>query len=124
MGCSGAWAKLIFFKDLKSKISRHCPFNCRLNCEHSGGDIHKSRCSAGFNDTGGNFATGINNTGGKFCHWRRCGVVDTGGTPVVYLVLRKSPPIFENGPNGMLRGLAETDLLKRPEVKNLVALSL
>ncbi len=89
-----------------------------------GGDIHKSMCTTGFNPTGGNFATGINNTGGKFCHWRRCGVVDTGGTPVVYLELRKSPPIFENGPHGMLRGSGETDLLKRPEVKNLVALSL
>jgi hypothetical protein len=60
------------------------------------GDIRKSRCttgvndtggkfatgvndtaggkiSAGINDTGGNFATGINDTGGKFCHqFRLC----------------------------------------------------
>jgi hypothetical protein len=45
-------------------------------------------------------------------------------TTPAYLELRKSPPILENGPNGMLRGLGETDLLKRPDVKNLVALSL
>jgi hypothetical protein len=43
------------------------------------GDIHKSRCTTGINDTGSKFATGvndtggkiatgINNTGGKFCH--------------------------------------------------------
>jgi hypothetical protein len=53
-----------------------------LNFFKIGGDIHKSRCTTGFNDTGDNFATGINITGGKFCHWRRCGVADTGGTPV------------------------------------------
>jgi hypothetical protein len=30
------------------------------------GDIGKSRCTTGINDTGGKFATGINDTGGKF----------------------------------------------------------
>ncbi len=29
------------------------------------GDIRKSRCTTGDNDTGGKFATGVNNTGGK-----------------------------------------------------------
>ncbi len=29
------------------------------------GDIHKSRCTIGINDTGGKFATGVNNTGGN-----------------------------------------------------------
>jgi hypothetical protein len=29
------------------------------------GDIRKSRCTTGVNDTGGKFATGVNNTGGK-----------------------------------------------------------
>ncbi len=48
-------------------------------------------------------------------------------TPVVNLELRISPRIFEkirNGPNGILRGLGETDSLKKPEVEILVALSL
>ncbi len=31
---------------------------------------------------------------------------------------------FRNGPNGILRGLEETDSWKKPEVENLVALSL
>ncbi len=30
------------------------------------GDIRKSRCTAGINDTGGKFATGVNDTNGKF----------------------------------------------------------
>ncbi len=29
------------------------------------GDIRKSRCTTGVNDTGGKFATGVNDTGGK-----------------------------------------------------------
>ncbi len=29
------------------------------------GDIHKSRCTIGINDTGGKIATGVNNTGGN-----------------------------------------------------------
>ncbi len=49
-------------------------------------------------------------------------------TPVVNLELRISPRIFEkirNGPNGILRGLGETDFHeKKPGVENLVALSL
>jgi hypothetical protein len=66
-------------------------------------------------------------------------VVDTGGyfltpvanlppvslIPVVNLELRISPRIFEkirNGPNGILRGLGETDSWKKPEAKNLVTL--
>ncbi len=32
------------------------------------GDIRKSRCTTGVNDTGGKLATGINDTGGEFCH--------------------------------------------------------
>jgi hypothetical protein len=48
-------------------------------------------------------------------------------TPVANLELRISPRIFEkirNGPNGILRGLGETDSRKKPEVENLVKLSL
>jgi hypothetical protein len=87
------------------------------------------------------FATGVVDTGGKFA----AGVVDTGGNlppvsltsaanlppvsliPVVNLEVRISPRIFEkfrNGPNGILRGLGETDSWKKPEAKNLVTLSL
>jgi hypothetical protein len=43
------------------------------------------------------------------------------------LELRISPRIFEkirNGPNGLIRSLGETDSRKKPEAKNLVALSL
>ncbi len=39
------------------------------------GDIRKSRCTTGVNDTGGKFANGINNTGGKFA----TGINNTGG---------------------------------------------
>jgi hypothetical protein len=48
-------------------------------------------------------------------------------TPVANLELRISPRIFEkirNGPNGILRGLGETDSCNKPEVENLVTLSL
>jgi hypothetical protein len=48
-------------------------------------------------------------------------------TPVANLELRISPRIFEkirNGPNGIIRGLGETDSRKKPEAKNLVTLSL
>jgi hypothetical protein len=48
-------------------------------------------------------------------------------TPVANLELRIFQLIFEkirNGPNGIIRGLGETDLGKKPEAKNLVTLSL
>ncbi len=48
-------------------------------------------------------------------------------TPVANLELRISPRIFEkirNDPNGILRGLGETDSWKKQEVKNPVTLSL
>jgi hypothetical protein len=32
------------------------------------GDIRKSRCTTGINDTDGKFATRINDLCGKFCH--------------------------------------------------------
>ncbi len=47
-------------------------------------------------------------------------------TPVVHLELKISPRIFKkiwNNPNGILRGLKETDSWKKPEVENLVTLS-
>ncbi len=48
-------------------------------------------------------------------------------TPMANLELRISPRIFEkirNDPNGIVRGLGETDSWKKPEVENLVTLSL
>ncbi len=48
-------------------------------------------------------------------------------TPVANLKLRISPRIFEkirNSPNGIIRGLGETDSRKKTEAKNLVTLSL
>jgi hypothetical protein len=38
------------------------------------GEIRKSRCTTGINDTGGKFATGVNDTGGKIA----AGINDTG----------------------------------------------
>ncbi len=55
------------------------------------------------------FATGVND--------------DTGGAPWAVNI----SGIFEkirNGPNGILRGSGETDSWKKPEVENLVTLSL
>ncbi len=48
-------------------------------------------------------------------------------TRAVHLELRISPQIFEkiwNGPNDIIKGLGETDPYRKPEVKNLVKLSL
>jgi hypothetical protein len=48
-------------------------------------------------------------------------------TPVVHLEPRISPRIFEkirNGRKGIFRCLGETDSRKKPEVENLVKLSL
>ncbi len=48
-------------------------------------------------------------------------------TPVVHFALRIASQIFEkiwNGPNAIFKGLEKTDLWQKPEVENLVALSL
>jgi hypothetical protein len=48
-------------------------------------------------------------------------------TPLVHLELRISLQIFDkipNGPNGIIRGLGETDPCRKPEAENLVAPSL
>ncbi len=48
-------------------------------------------------------------------------------TPLVYFELRITPRILKknwDGPKGFLGGLGETDSWKKPEVENLVALSL
>jgi len=58
----------------------------------------------------------------NFCHLPPVSL-----TPVANLELRISPRIFEkirNGPNGIIRGLGETGSRKKPELKNLVTLSL
>jgi hypothetical protein len=44
-----------------------------------------------------------------------------------HLEMRISPRNFEkiqNGPNGIIRGLGETDQCRKPKVENVVALSL
>jgi hypothetical protein len=55
------------------------------------GDIRKSRCTTGVNDTGGKFATGINDTGGKFA----AGDNDAGGKlpPVSTTPAANFPPV-------------------------------
>jgi hypothetical protein len=45
-------------------------------------------------------------------------------TPVVHVELWIFEKKNRNGPNVILRGLEETDSWKKPEVENLVALSL
>jgi hypothetical protein len=45
-------------------------------------------------------------------------------TLVVHLELRISPRIFNKIGNGIIKSLGETDPYRKPEVKNLVALSL
>ncbi len=105
-------------------------------------------------DTGGKFATGVNDAGGKFATGvkakfyiyvysttQRCPnkivkiflfegffhLPPVSLTPVANLELRISPRIFEknrNDPNGIIRGLGETNSRKKPEAKNLVTLSL
>ncbi len=65
-----------------------------------------AKFAAGVVDTGGKFAAGVNDTGSKFA----TGVVEN---------LK-----IWNGPNGILRGLGETDSWKKPEAKNLGTLSL
>jgi hypothetical protein len=65
------------------------------------GDIRKSRCTTGVNDTGGKFATGIY-TGGKIA----AGIIDTGGklppvstTPAANLSPVSTTPVASNGNN-------------------------
>jgi hypothetical protein len=105
-----------FFYESFSSQPQSIPFGPFQFFSKIRGDIRKSRCTIGINDTGGKFATGVNDTGGKFTNF----VNDTGGkfplvsttqvskTPVVNLELRISPRIFENirnGPCGINRGL-------------------
>jgi hypothetical protein len=58
------------------------------------------------------FAAGVVDTGGKFA----TGVVDTGGQPWAANI---SPKKIRNGPNGILRGLGETDSWKKPEAQKI-----
>ncbi len=55
------------------------------------------------------FATGVNDT-------------DTGGAPWVANISANFRKIW-NGPNGIIRGLKETDPCRKPEVESLVTLS-
>ncbi len=97
------------------------------------GDIRKSRYTTDINDTDRKFADGVNYTGDKFATGVKfaAGVNDNNGylplvsmipvvnlppvpaTPVVHLELRIFPCIkkkyFKYGPNGILRGLGETE---------------
>ncbi len=66
-----------------------------------------STSTAGVLDIGGKFAADVNDTGGNIA----TGVMDTGGK-------------FATFPNGILSVLGETDSWKKPEVENLVTLSL
>jgi hypothetical protein len=56
----------------------------------------------------------------SICHYS---VIDTGGAPWAANISANFEKIW-NDPKGILRGLGETDSGKKPEVENLVALSL
>jgi hypothetical protein len=81
---------LVFFRESFSLQPQSIPLGPFQIFSKIRGDIRKSRCTTGINDTGGKFATdvkdtdgkiaagvrdtdgkiatGINDTGGKFCH--------------------------------------------------------
>ena len=82
------------------------------------GDIRKSRCTTGINDTGGKFdtggkiTTGINDIGGKFA----TGINDTGGKflnqilvanlpPVSTIPTANVPPLLLTGATGVTTGI-------------------
>ncbi len=55
-----------FFYESVSPQPQSIPFTPFQIFSKIRGDIRKSRCTTGLNDTGGKFATGVNDTGGKF----------------------------------------------------------
>jgi hypothetical protein len=57
----------VFFMDQFPQAPEHT-IRAVSNFSTIRGDIHKSRCTTGINNTSGKFATGISNNGGKFCH--------------------------------------------------------
>ncbi len=92
------------------------------------GDIHKSSCTTGINDTGGKFSNGINNTRGIFWHrycwwswyrWQICRLCQW--HQYCHCLPLVSRALVANNWNLVLRGI---DSWKKPEVKNFVALSL
>ncbi len=58
------------------------------------------------------FAAGVVDTGGKFA----TGVLDTGGQPLAANISANLEKI-RNGPNGILKGLGETDPYKNQKQK-------
>ncbi len=77
---------------------------------------------AGIVDTRGKFSIGVNDTGGKFFPFA-ISSNNTCGAPWAANI----SAIFEkiwNSHKDILRGLAKTDSWKKPEVDNLVALTL
>ena len=107
MGHSGAGGKLIDEKNQKQKISWHCPFkvSAAWYCSHYLPPVS---------------LTPVANLPPVSTRPAELVAKFTSGMKV-------APRIFEkirNGPNGILRGLGETDSWKKIEVENLVALSL
>jgi hypothetical protein len=68
--------------------------------------------SAGAVDTFGKFATGVNNTGGKFASGKLPPVSTT-----MAANLRSVRCQNLKDPNGIIRGLGETDPCRKPEVE-------
>ena len=111
---SGDWGKLIHEKNQKSKISWHCPFEVNSKAK-----IYIYVYSTT-----------------QRCPYKIIKILQLKGffhlpllpmTTMVHFELQISPQIYEkiwNGPNGILRGLGETDSWKKPEVENHVTLSL
>jgi hypothetical protein len=83
-------------------------------------DFFHESSSPNPDDTGDKFATGINDTGSKFATGVNEKFSDWRFFPFAIPIFGK----IRNGPNGIIRGLAETDPCRTPEVENLVALSI
>jgi hypothetical protein len=113
MGYSGAGGKQIDEKKQKRKISWHCPFKVNL----------KEKIFIYVNSTTQRCPNKIYKIVllEDFFHLPPVSL-----TPVVYLEPRITPRIekIRNGRTGILRCSGETDPWKKPEVENLVTLSL
>ncbi len=68
---------LVFFKNQFPPPAPEYPIRTVSNFSKIRGDIRKSRCTTGINDTGGKFATGVNHTANFATSF--AGVVDTEG---------------------------------------------
>jgi hypothetical protein len=62
--CHEIFASGFFYESVSPQL-QSIPLGPFRICSKIRGDIRKSKCTTGVNDTGGKFATGVNDTGGK-----------------------------------------------------------